>query len=206
MDPSSSPARRNSAEARSADPRPRRKRSNAIAIASTRRAQFRACLRRSRSPNSTNRPAAPSKPTLSSRRARRLFADARNARDRRGAGAAGGARGDGRGQGRAAQRQRLTQLHVSYGNALIAARGYGAPETTEAFARARESARRQGRAGALGGRLRPMGRQLRARRAASDEGALAAFLSDVEARPDSPEAGVAHRAAGITCWFAGEYR
>ena len=39
----------------------------------------------------------------------------------------------------AAHRQRLTQLHVSYGNALIAARGYGAPETTEAFARARES-------------------------------------------------------------------
>ena len=34
----------------------------------------------------------------------------------------------------------LTQLHVAYGNALIAARGYGAPETTEAFARARESA------------------------------------------------------------------
>ena len=34
----------------------------------------------------------------------------------------------------------------------------------------------------------------------------AAFLGDVEARPDSPEAGVAHRAAGITCWFAGEYR
>ena len=32
------------------------------------------------------------------------------------------------------------------------------------------------------------------------------FLSDVEARPDSPEAGVAHRAAGITHWFAGEYR
>ena len=30
----------------------------------------------------------------------------------------------------------------------------------------------------------------------------AAFLSDVEARPDSPEAGVAHRAAGVTCWFA----
>ena len=34
----------------------------------------------------------------------------------------------------AAQRQRLTQLHVAYGNALIAARGFGAPETTEAFA------------------------------------------------------------------------
>ena len=34
----------------------------------------------------------------------------------------------------------------------------------------------------------------------------AAFLSDLEARPDSPEASVAHRVAGITCWFAGDYR
>ena len=33
-----------------------------------------------------------------------------------------------------------------------------------------------------------------------------AFLGDVEARPNSPEAGVAHRAAGVTCWFAGQYR
>ena len=32
------------------------------------------------------------------------------------------------------------------------------------------------------------------------------FLSDVQARPDSPEAGVAHRVAGATCWFVGEYR
>jgi predicted ATPase len=32
------------------------------------------------------------------------------------------------------------------------------------------------------------------------------FLRDVEATSDSPEAGVAYRAAGITCWFAGEYR
>ena len=72
----------------------------------------------------------------------------------------------------AAHRQRLTQLHVSYGNALIAARGYGARETTEAFARAREfSVRRRGRAGAIGGRLRLMGRQLHARRVAGDAGA-----------------------------------
>ena len=35
---------------------------------------------------------------------------------------------------------RQQKLHVTYGNALIAARGYGAPETTEAFARARQSA------------------------------------------------------------------
>ena len=32
------------------------------------------------------------------------------------------------------------------------------------------------------------------------------FLSDVEGKPGSPEAGVAHRAAGLTRWFAGEYR
>ena len=42
--------------------------------------------------------------------------------------------------GSAAPNQRLTQLHVAYGNALIAARGFGAAETTEAFAKARESA------------------------------------------------------------------
>ena len=109
--------------------------------------------------------------------------------------------------GSAAPNQRLTQLQVAYGNALIAARGYGAPETTQAFARARESA---------------SGEKDAPERLAADYGLwvgsynrgelpsmrahAAAFLGDVEARPDSPEAGVAHRAAGITCWFAGEYR
>ena len=109
--------------------------------------------------------------------------------------------------GPAAPTQHLTQLHVAYGNALIAARGYGAPETTEAFARARELA--------SGDKDAP-------ERLAADYGLwvgsfwradlqsmrahAAAFLSDVEARPDLPEAGVAHRAAGATCWFAGEYR
>ena len=84
--------------------------------------------------------------------------------------------------------------------------GYGAPETTEAFARARELA--------SGDKDAP-------ERLAADYGLwvgsftrgdlpamrahAAAFLSDVEARPDSPEAGVAHRVAGMTCWFAGEY-
>jgi class 3 adenylate cyclase/predicted ATPase len=107
----------------------------------------------------------------------------------------------------AARRQRLTQLQVAYGNALIAARGPSARETTEAFARARESA---------------SGDKDATERLAADFGLwlgsyqrgelplmrthAAAFLSDVEARPDSPEAGVAHRNAGATCWFAGEYR
>ena len=107
----------------------------------------------------------------------------------------------------AAQRQRLTQLHAAYGNALIAARGYGAPETTEAFARARESA---------------AGDNAALERLAADYGLwagsfvrgelpamkahAAAFLRDVAARPDLPEAGVAHNMLGSTHWFAGEYR
>jgi class 3 adenylate cyclase/tetratricopeptide (TPR) repeat protein len=107
----------------------------------------------------------------------------------------------------AAPNQRLTQLQTAYGNALIATRGYGAPETTEAFAKARESAG---------------GRKDAPERLAADYGLWvgslvrgelssmrehsAAFLSDVGARPDSPEAGVAHRIAGTTRWFAGEYR
>jgi predicted ATPase len=33
----------------------------------------------------------------------------------------------------------------------------------------------------------------------------AAFLEDVKAQPDSPEAGVAHRAQGITNWCVGEF-
>ncbi len=72
--------------------------------------------------------------------------------------------------------QRLTQLHVARGNALIAARGYGAPETTQAFARARVSA-----AGAMDAPERLAvdyglwGRQLRPRRIAVDENACGGF-------------------------------
>jgi predicted ATPase len=106
----------------------------------------------------------------------------------------------------AARRQQRRQLHVSYGNALIAARGYGAPETREAFARVREQTvgekdepdRLAAQYGLwvgsyVRGELSPM------------RAYAAAFLGDVDARPDSPEAGVAHRATGITHWFAGEF-
>jgi predicted ATPase len=97
-------------------------------------------------------------------------------------------------------------LRVAYGNALFAARGPGAPETTEAFARARESAVGDKNApermvSDYGFWVRSYVRgELSAMRAHAET-----FLGDVEARPDSPEAGVAHRAAGITHWFAGEY-
>ena len=105
-----------------------------------------------------------------------------------------------------AQRRRMTQLQTAYGNALIAVRGYGAPETTEAFAKAREAA--SGDKDAPG-------------RLAADYGLWAgsymrgelpemrmhamAFLNDLEATPDSPAASVARRIAGVTCWCAGKY-
>ena len=107
----------------------------------------------------------------------------------------------------AARRQRLTQLHAARGVALFAARGGGAPETTAAFASAREqtfgdaatSERFVADFGLwVGSYVRGELPSMRAH--------AAAFLNDVAARPDSPEAGVAHRTAGITCWFAGEYR
>src|SRR5271157_521306 len=106
----------------------------------------------------------------------------------------------------AAQRQRLTQLQVAYGNALFAARGFGAQEATEAFARARDSASVDKDAPDrlavdyglwVGSFVRG---ELPSMRAYS-----AAFLSDVTTRADSPEAGVAHRVQGITHWFLGEF-
>src|SRR4029077_19697551 len=91
--------------------------------------------------------------------------------------------------------------------ALFAARGGGAPETTAAFASAREQT---------------FGDEATSERFVADFGLwvgsyvrgelpsmwahAGAFLNDVAAKPESPEAGVAHRPAGITCWFAGEYR
>jgi tetratricopeptide (TPR) repeat protein len=106
----------------------------------------------------------------------------------------------------AARRHQLTQLHVSYGNALIAARGFAAPETTKAFTRARESAASvedaPGRLAADYGSW--VGSYVRFELPSMKTHATA-FLRDVASRPDSPEAGVAHRAAGVTSWFAGEY-
>jgi predicted ATPase len=107
----------------------------------------------------------------------------------------------------AARRQRLTQLHVARGVALFAARGGGAAETTAAFARAREWT--------FGAEVAPerlvahfglwVGSYVRGE-LPSMRAHAAAFLLDVASKTDSPEAGIAHRTAGITCWFAGEYR
>ena len=106
----------------------------------------------------------------------------------------------------AVRRQQRQRLRVAYGNALFATRGPGAPETTEAFARARERADSNKDAPE---RLAAdfglwAGSYVRGEHAAMKAHATA-FLSDVEANPDSPEAGVAHRCAGGTHWFAAEY-
>jgi predicted ATPase len=100
----------------------------------------------------------------------------------------------------------LGELQVAYGNATLGLRGYGAPETSAAFAQARETARSvEGSfdwlsityglwAGAyVRGELGPM-RDL-----------AESFLQSVAARPDSSEACVAHRIYGVTKWFAGEF-
>ena len=104
------------------------------------------------------------------------------------------------------QQQRRGQLQVAYGNALIAARGFRAPETTEAFARARalstsekDAPERLAADFGLWAASYPRGDLPSMRKHAAD------FLADVATRPDSPEAGVAHRALGITHHFAGEY-
>ncbi|MBV8473726.1 MAG: AAA family ATPase [Hyphomicrobiales bacterium] len=97
-------------------------------------------------------------------------------------------------------------LQVAYGNALIAARGFGAPETIEAFSKALES--RDGERDGF-------------ERLAADYGLwassyvrgdllsmrahAASVLRDVEANADFPEASVAHRANGVTRLFAGEF-
>jgi predicted ATPase len=98
------------------------------------------------------------------------------------------------------------RLQIDYGNALISARGYQAQETTAAFARARELAaniedaaeRYSAYYGAwassyVRGELAPM-------RKLAEE-----FLHDAECRPGLPEAGVAHRVFGGTCWFQGDF-
>ncbi|HZZ23187.1 MAG TPA: AAA family ATPase [Roseiarcus sp.] len=98
------------------------------------------------------------------------------------------------------------KLQVAYGNAMIGAHGHGAPETVAAFARAHQTgadaadmyARFSTNYGLWAGSY--VHGDLTAMREPAQ-----AFLRDVELRPGSPEAGVAHRAYGVTQWFTGNY-
>ena len=105
-----------------------------------------------------------------------------------------------------AQHERRRMLQVAFGNALIAARGPTAPETTEAFARARvhlsgQNDSPEGFPAEFGLWL---GSYYRADLPSMRSHAEALF-SHREARPDSAEAGVAHRVLGINHHFVGDY-
>jgi class 3 adenylate cyclase/tetratricopeptide (TPR) repeat protein len=98
------------------------------------------------------------------------------------------------------------QLQTSLGNALIWARGYHAPETAAAFARARELASREVDAserfsayyGLWAGHLN------RSEPAPLRELAELS-LSEAKARPNCPELLIAHRNCGFTCWYFGDF-
>jgi class 3 adenylate cyclase/predicted ATPase len=98
------------------------------------------------------------------------------------------------------------RLQVSYGNAMIAAHGHGAPETAAAFRNASE----WGAGGAdLQARYSINYGLWAAAHVHGDLNAMRepaqAFLRDVRQQSHSPEAGVAHRIYGVTQWFAGDF-
>src|SRR6516165_953282 len=94
------------------------------------------------------------------------------------------------------------RLQTSLGNALLWAKGYTAPETSAAFARARELASRvedvSERLSAYYGLW--AGHFTRGEPAPMRETAEL-FLREATARPDCPEAFVAHRISGTTCFY-----
>jgi predicted ATPase len=104
------------------------------------------------------------------------------------------------------QRRARLRLQIAYGNTLRVARGFGMPETQAAFAAASELAAGiedvserfpayygLWSGGFLRGDLAPM------------QETSTAFLRDTESRPDSGEAGIAHRICGMTHWFQGNF-
>ena len=207
---SASPARRNPAQARSCRSRSCRERPSGPRSPSqgARRAQSWAARGApARQALSIDRPPVRADATPSSRRRSKAFRRRRKSEIAEAEALLAALSQTDEVKAQAAQRQRLTQLQVAYGNALIAARGYGAPETTEAFARARESASGDKDAPErLAADLRPMGRQLRARRVAVDAGARGGLPQ--RRRGETRFAQGRRRASrpGLTYWFAGEYR
>ncbi len=99
------------------------------------------------------------------------------------------------------------RLQTSLGNALIWARGHWAPETSAAFARARELASRvediSERFSAYYGLW--IGHLNRGEPAPLRELAEL-FLREATARPNCPETSlIAHRVSGFTCWYFGDF-
>ena len=104
------------------------------------------------------------------------------------------------------RRQRRFRLQTAYSNALLHGRGMAPPETTAAFAKARELAASISdpaeRFSVYYGLW--VGSHIRAELAPLREIAEA-FLADAKRFPGSPEAGIAHRLLGSTCWDEGDY-
>jgi class 3 adenylate cyclase/predicted ATPase len=98
------------------------------------------------------------------------------------------------------------RLQIAYGNALIATRGHAAPEATAAFARAQEIAARiddvTERFPAYFGIWAST--YVRGELALFQDVADT-FLRDADSQPGSPEAGIAHRVFGSTCWYQGDF-
>jgi len=98
------------------------------------------------------------------------------------------------------------RLQTSLGNALIHARGYQAPETSVAFARARELASQMEdpaeRFSAYYGIC--VGHHTRGEPEPLREMADL-FLREATAGPDCPEALIAHRISGSTCFYFGDF-
>jgi predicted ATPase len=105
-----------------------------------------------------------------------------------------------------ALRQRRFRLQTAYSNALLHGRGMSPPETTAAFAKARELATSiedpAERFPAYYGLW--VGPFIRGNLPQMREVAEA-FMRDAERSPTLPEAGIAHRLLGTTCWYAGDY-
>jgi predicted ATPase len=106
----------------------------------------------------------------------------------------------------AAVLRRRVRLQISLGNALIWAKGYQAPETSAAFARARELASREEDASERFSAYYGLwvGHLTRGEPAPMREMAEL-FLREATAGPDCPETLVAHRISGTTCLYLGDF-
>jgi class 3 adenylate cyclase/predicted ATPase len=105
-----------------------------------------------------------------------------------------------------AHRLRRLRLQVAYSNALIATRGHAAPEATAAFARAREIAARIDDAAERFPAYFGIWASTYVRgELALFQDVADTFLRDADSRPGSPEAGIAHRVFGSTCWYKGDF-
>jgi class 3 adenylate cyclase/predicted ATPase len=112
---------------------------------------------------------------------------------------------EGLGDGPAERLLRL-RLQIACGQALLPSRGWSAPETTAAFARAAELAAGVEDAAELfsaryglwaGSFVRGEPEAMRT--------LSAAFLRDIECEPDLPELIVGHRIVGASRWYEGDY-